>query len=140
MNSTSVRHLLKAAAATTLLAAALAAHAGDAIVLVMAPGAAALSKDQVANLYLGRANDLKLLDLPEGNPAREAFYKKATDRDAAQIKSVWSRIVFTGKGQPPKEMADAAAVKKAVAADPKTVGYIDKSAVDASVKVVLELD
>jgi ABC-type phosphate transport system substrate-binding protein len=36
----------------------------------------------------------------------------------------------------PKEAGDSAAVKKAVAADPKAIGYIEKSAVDASVKVV----
>ena len=139
MNSSLLRTLLKTVAAATVLATTLAAQAGD-VVVVMAPGAAALSKDQVANLYLGRANDLKVLDLPDGNPVRESFYKKATDRDSAQIKAVWSRVVFTGKGQPPKEMPDAAAVKKAVAADPKVVGYIEKSAADASVKVVLELD
>jgi hypothetical protein len=65
---------------------------------------------------------------------------KATGRDAAQVKAVWSRLIFTGQGQPPKELADAAAVKKAVAADPKMVGYIDKSQVDAAVKVVLSLE
>jgi hypothetical protein len=139
MMNASLRTLLKGAVAATALATALAAQAGD-VVVVMAPGAAALSKDQVANLYLGRANDLKVLDLPDGHPVRESFYKKATDRDSAQIKAVWSRVVFTGKGQPPKELPDAAAVKKAVAADPKAVGYIEKSAADASVKVVLELD
>jgi len=78
--------------------------------------------------------------MPESNPVREAFYKKATDRDRAQIKAVWSRLAFTGQGQPPKELADAEAVKKAVAADPKAVGYIDKADVDASVKVVLVLN
>jgi hypothetical protein len=122
-----------AATAATLL------NAGETVV-VMSPTAATLTKDQVANIYLGRSTDLKPLDLPEGNAAREAFYKKATDRDPAQVKAVWSRIVFTGQGQPPKEVADPAAVKKAVATDPKTVGYIDKSDVDASVKVVLSLN
>ena len=36
----------------------------------------------------------------------------------------------------PKEVGDSAAVKKAVAADPKAIGYIEKSAVDGSVKVL----
>jgi hypothetical protein len=49
-------------------------------------------------------------------------------------------LVFSGKGQAPKELADNAAVKKAVATDPKAVGYIDKSAVDGSVKVVSTLN
>jgi hypothetical protein len=115
------------------------ASAGD-IVVIMAPGAPALSKDQVANVYVGRSKDLKPLDLPDSAPAREDFYKKATSRDAAQIKAVWARIQFTGLGQPPKELPDDAAVKKAVAADPKAVGYIDKSSVDSTVKVVLELN
>jgi len=108
-------------------------------VVVMAAGAAPLTKDQVAQVYLGRSNSLKPLDLPDSNPLRDEFYKGATDRDAAQVKAVWSRIIFTGQGQPPKELADAAAVKRAVASDPKMVGYINKSDVDATVKVVLSL-
>jgi hypothetical protein len=83
---------------------------------------------------------MKPIDLPASNPLRESFYKKATDRDSAQIKAVWSRLLFTGQGQPPKELADAAAVKKAVAADPKAIGYIDKNDLDASVKVVALLN
>jgi ABC-type phosphate transport system substrate-binding protein len=122
-----------------VLAMAARAHAGE-IVVVMGSGAASLTKDQIASIYLGRNNSLKPVDLPESNPLREAFYKKATDRDLAQIKAVWSRLAFTGQGQPPKELTDSAAVKKTVAADPKAVGYIDKADVDASVKVVLVLN
>jgi hypothetical protein len=110
------------------------------VVVVMAPGSGPLTKEQVAAIYLGRSADLKPVDLPAGTATRDAFYKKATDRDEAQVKAVWARVMFTGKGQAPKELADAQAVKKAVAADPKTVGYIDKAAVDGSVKVVLNLD
>src|SRR5580692_1607573 len=109
------------------------------LVVVMGPSAAPLSKDQIANIYLGRSNSLKPLDLPTSNELRDAFYKKATDRDASQVRAVWSRLIFTGQGQPPKELADAGAVKRAVAADAKMVGYIDSSDVDATVKVVLSL-
>jgi hypothetical protein len=122
----------------SLLIASLA-RAGD-LVVIMAPGAPPLSKDQVANVYLGRRNDLKPLDLPASAAERDVFYKKATARDAAQIKAVWARLMFTGRGQPPKELPDEAAIKKAVAGDPKAVGYIDKANVDSTVKVVLELN
>ena len=110
------------------------------VAVVMAPGASPLSKEQVANLYLGRSVELQLLDLPEGSATRDLFYKMATERDAAQVKATWSRIVFSGRGTPPKEVSNAAAVKKAVAADPKSLGYIEKASVDGSVKVVLMLD
>jgi hypothetical protein len=122
----------------SLLIASLAS-AGD-LVVIMAPGAPLLSKDQVANVYIGRRSDLKPLDLPASAAERDAFYKKATARDAAQIKAVWARILFTGRGQPPKELPDEAAIKKAVAGDPKAVGYIEKANVDSTVKVVLELN
>jgi hypothetical protein len=118
------------------VAAATQAYAAD-IVVIMAANAAPLTKDQVTNVYLGRSLDFKPVDLPESSTTRNDFYKKATDRDASQVKAAWSRLMFTGHGQPPKVLADAAAVKKAVAADPKSVGYIDKADVDSTVKVVL---
>jgi ABC-type phosphate transport system substrate-binding protein len=126
------------AALMLMLAAPVMAMASD-IVVVMGVGAASLTRDQLADIYLGRNAALKPLDLPESNSLRDAFYKKALDRDAAQVKAVWSRIIFTGQGQPPKELPDASAVKQAVAADPKLIGYIDKSDLDATVKVVLTL-
>src|ERR1700744_4152486 len=82
------------------------AMAGD-VVVIMAPNAAPLTKEQVSNVYLGRALDFKPVDLPESNTTRNDFYKKATDRDAAQIKAAWARLMFTGHGQPPRVMADA---------------------------------
>lgn len=123
------------------LAAALlagAAHAG--IAVVGHPSAQALSKDQVADIFIGKDLSAKPFEQPESAAIRADFYKKVLGRDAAQVKAAWSRIAFSGKGQPPKEVADSAAVKKAVAADPKAVGYIDSSAVDASVKVLLTVD
>jgi hypothetical protein len=133
------RLLMRISGAIVGLAFAVHAMAGD-LVVIMAPNAAPLTKDQVANIYLGRSLDYKPVDLPEGSATHDEFYKKATDRDPTQIKALWSRLVFTGHGQPPKVLADAAAVKKAVAADPKAVGYIDKADVDSTVKVVLTLN
>lgn len=123
-----------------LLMAVSAGSASAQIAVVMNPNAAPVTKDQLANLYLGRSADLKPVDQPEGSPIRADFYKKATDRDPPQIKAIWSKIIFTGRGQPPLVLPDSAAVKKAVNSDPKAIGYIEKSAVDASVKVVYSLD
>ena len=83
---------------------------------------------------------MKLLDLPEGTAIHDAFYQRVTGRDAAQAKANWARLAFSGHGQAPKVLADAAAVKKAVAADPKLVGYIDADDVDRTVQVVLAVN
>jgi ABC-type phosphate transport system substrate-binding protein len=109
------------------------------VVVVVNPKAAesALTKDQVAQFFLGKSTSMTPIDQPDNAPVRAEFYKKVADKDAAQAKALWSKLVFTGKATMPKEVADSAGVKAAVAANPKAIGYIDKSAVDASVKVVL---
>ncbi len=104
-----------------------------------------LDKADVAALYLGKTASLpgggsaKLYDLADANPAREKFYQAVTGKSASQVKSVWSRLVFSGRALPPKELSSDAAVVKAVAADPDAVGYVDASAVDASVQIVSRL-
>ena len=134
-----MKYSLSTLVAVAFAGLATAASAAE-LVVIGHPSAAPLSKDQVADVFLGKNPGLSPVDLPESSPIRADFYKQATGRDAAQVKAAWSRLVFSGKAQPPKEVADAAAVKKAVAADPKAVGYIEKSAVDGTVKVVSTLN
>ena len=106
--------------------------------------AATLTADQVSAMYLGTATTfpdggaLALADQPESAGIRGDFYQKATGRSSAQVKATWARITFTGKGTPPKELKSDADVKAFVAGDAKAIGYIDSSAVDASVKVALK--
>lgn len=120
------------------LALSLAVSASAEVVVVVNPANAdAVSKDQIANVFLGKSTAFAPIDQADGSAVRGEFYKKVADKDAAQAKALWSKLVFTGKATPPKEVGSSADVKKAVAANPKAIGYIEKSAVDASVKVVL---
>ena len=133
---------MKSPALGALILAVLAAtniQAGD-IVVIVNPAAKPISKEQIADLYLGRTAGLTPVDQTVGSAIYVQFYKKVTGRDVAQVKAIWSRILFTGRGLPPKQLPDSEAVKKAVAANPNTVGYIEKSAVDATVTVALPLD
>ena len=136
-----MKSLLSMLLATALLAAATAQAAGpEAIVVIANPSAAPLTKEQIADLFLGKSRGMNLLDQPNSTPVKATFYQRVSGHDLSQVKATWARLIFTGKAQAPKEVADAAAVKKAVAADPKAIGYILKSEVDPSVKVILLLE
>jgi ABC-type phosphate transport system substrate-binding protein len=124
---------------TALLLGAHSGYAAD-LVVIAHPSAGPMTKDQVADLFLGKGQALTPVDHSDGSPLYAEFYRKAAGRDVAQVKATWARLVFSGKAQAPRQLPDSAAVKRAVAADPKAVGYIEKSAVDSSVKVVLSLD
>ncbi|MDV0440424.1 hypothetical protein [Xanthomonas sacchari] len=133
-----------AGAAALALLFCTAAQAEVVVVMSSKSPVDSLSKDQVSQIFLAKSNALPggaqatPIDQDEGAKAREEFYKKVTGRDAAQLKSYWSQLMFTGKAQRPKHVAGDDAVKKAVAASPGAIGYIDAGAQDASVKVVFK--
>jgi hypothetical protein len=112
------------------------------IVVVVNPSCAAtaMTQDEVANVYLGKDPSYLPIDLPQSSQQRNEFYQKVVGKDLAQIKALWARLVFTGKMQPPKQASSAADALKYVASNVNGIAYVDKSAVDASVKAVLTLD
>jgi ABC-type phosphate transport system substrate-binding protein len=93
--------------------------------------------EQAAQFFLGRSNKLTPIDLADNSPIRSDFYQKIAGKDQDQVKAIWSKLVFTGKGFPPKEYSSSTEVKRAVAADPAAIAYIERNAADDSVKIVL---
>lgn len=127
-------------AAVAVTVAVMGVAQAETVVIVSAKNPATrMFSEQAAQFFLGKSTMFTPVDQADGSAIRNDFYKKVTDKDAAQVKAIWSKLVFTGKATAPKEYKSNADVKKAVADDPKAIGYIDKSAVDDSVKVILTL-
>jgi hypothetical protein len=129
-----------------LLAPAVPAMATELVVIVSARSpVTALRADQVAAIFLGQSPrfpdgvEAVPLDQHLGAPLRDEFYLRVTSKTPALLKAWWSKMVFTGRGQPPAEAADSAAVRRRVADHPDTLGYIDRAALDPSVRAVLVL-
>lgn len=125
--------------AVTLATGAIPALAEVVIVINPKNAASQMTSEQAAQYFLGKSTTFTPIDQPEGSSVRTEFYKKLADKEASQVKAIWSKLVFTGKGTLPKELASSDAVKKAIAADANGIGYIEKSAVDGTVKVVATL-
>lgn len=116
-----------------------------AVIVHPSSGVDSLSEDDVARLFLGKTksfpngNQAVPINQNEGSATRDKFNEAVCKKNASQYKAYWSQLVFTGKGTPPKEGGDDAAVKALVAATPNAISYVDASAVDASVKVVFKV-
>lgn len=141
MHNRTLRRLL---AACALSALALHASGAELVVIVSAKSpVASLRADQVADIFLGQAGtfpdgaEAVALDQRIGSALRDEFYARVTTKTPALLKAYWTKMIFTGRGQPPKEAADSAAVRRMVADNPSLIGYIDKAALDPSVKAVL---
>jgi ABC-type phosphate transport system substrate-binding protein len=102
-----------------------------------------LSRNQVADIFLGKVarfpngNAAVPVDQAEGTLVRDEFYAQFAGKSAGQIKAHWSKIIFTGRGRPPRTMPNSIEIKKLLAKDPNAIGYIEQSAVDATVRVLL---
>lgn len=136
--------LLGTALLLGVLAGAAPSRAADLVVIVSARNpVATLRADQVAAIFLGQSArfpdgaEAVPFDLRLGTAIRDEFYARVTNKTPALLKAHWSKLVFTGRGQPPAELPDSAAVRRKVADDPEAIGYIERSALDPSVRAVL---
>jgi ABC-type phosphate transport system substrate-binding protein len=106
---------------------------------------AKVTGDQIEQIFLGKSTALpggahvSLVDQADDSALRDEFYQKATGRSKAQVQAIWARLVFSGRGLPPKVLGSSAEVKKFVASNPDAIGYIEKSEANESVKIVLAL-
>jgi ABC-type phosphate transport system substrate-binding protein len=115
----------------------------DVVAVVSAKSAVKdLTPTQVADIFLGRVSHFPngLLAVPidqrDGSPERDQFYAKITGKTPAQVKAYWSKIIFTGRGQPPKSVLTDIDVKKFVTANVGAIGYIDTALLDDSVRAL----
>lgn len=116
------------------------------VVVVVAQNSAitSLSENQLRQLYLegsGRiaGNSVKALDLPEGNQTRKEFYQAAVGKTPAQMKSYWARMIFTGRGVPPRMVSGDRAMQVMLENNPELVGYLPVNQVTSGLKVLYRL-
>ncbi|MEO8315868.1 MAG: phosphate ABC transporter substrate-binding protein [Pseudomonadota bacterium] len=102
----------------------------------------ALSDNEIADVFLGKLTRLpggtavQPLDQAEGTAAREAFYMKFTGKSAAQLRAFWSKVIFTGRGRPPRTVANDAEVIRALRANPGAIGYVERASIDLSARIL----
>lgn len=123
---------------------ALPAMATDMVVIVSAKSpVTALRQDQVADIFLGRAGhfpdggEAVAIDQGLASSLRNEFYARVAATSPTMLKVYWSKMIFTGRGKPPREVPDSASVRQQVAANPALIGYIERASLDASVRPVL---
>jgi hypothetical protein len=101
-----------------------------------------LTKAQVAAIFLGKTirlpdgAEVHPLDQDEGTAARDEFYANFTGKSPAQVKAYWAKVIFTGRGQQPRSVSNSIEVRKLLAGRPEFIAYVERGAVDASMRVL----
>ena len=111
-------------------------------VIVHPSNADALDQATISKIFLGKSSKFPggskavPVALAEGASAAEEFNDKVLGKSSSQLKSYWSKLVFTGKGTPPKEVASDQDVIDLISANPNMIGYVSSGSATGAVKVV----
>ena len=114
----------------------------EVVVIVHPSNNASLDTKSISKIFLGKSNSFPSggeavpINLKSGTPITDEFNKNVVGKNSSQLKSYWSKLVFTGKGTPPKEVATEADVINLVKDNPAIIGYVSPSAATGDVKVV----
>lgn len=110
-------------------------------VIVHPSNANALDQNTISRIYTGKAKSFPNGDqaVPvniEGGGITDAFNKAVLNKSTSQLRAYWSKLIFTGKGAPPKAVGSEAEVIELVSSNPNIIGYVDAASVPDGVKVV----
>ena len=124
-----------------LLMLAAAAQAEPVVVVSANSNLDALTQDEVRQIFNGQTRRVsgvsgKPLDLPSRGSARDDFYQQVLGKSAEQLKSYWARMIFTGRGMPPREASSDQEMIMLVGSNRNFVGCLDASRVTPDLKVV----
>ncbi|MBC7750647.1 MAG: phosphate ABC transporter substrate-binding protein [Candidatus Saccharibacteria bacterium] len=134
---------LKMIVLSTLMVSPLMAEADLVVVSSIQNPLSSLTIKQVAHIFLGQArafpngDKATPINQTENSVIYNEFYTTMTGKEATLLKVYWSRMIFTGKGRPPLEVQNDEMVKKLLINDASAIGYINKSAIDHNIKVLL---
>lgn len=112
------------------------------VVVVNPANANALDAKVVQRIFLGKdkkfadGNETIAVNQTADTQLRQDFDQAVLGRSSSQVSAYWSKLVFTGKGIPPKEVANDAEVIDLVSKNPSVIGYVNKASVTDAVKVV----
>lgn len=114
----------------------------DLVVIVHPDNPATVDSKSIKRIFLGKekrfsdGGKITPVNQVNGSPTRQEFDTNILGRSSSQVKAYWSKLIFTGKGTPPEELSNDAAVISKVAADVTAIGYVDDSTDTSTVKII----
>lgn len=103
-----------------------------------------MSKDEVINVYMGRnrklASGISAQPIDLENPLTEKahFYNVMVSKELSEISSYWARLMFSGQGSPPKQVASTEQAIELVSSIKGAIAYVDRKKIDRRVKIVFD--
>ncbi len=113
--------------------------------LIVHPGVAALEVSRpLARLIFGAkvtrwedGSAIRVFVLPDESPLHQEMSKGILDLYPYQLRAAWDRVIYTGIGQAPVQVANESEMRKQVASVPGAIGYLGRAQKNDKVRALL---
>lgn len=134
--------LLKIPIAAMLLLLVWSAWAGERVVLIGHASMRKLDLVTVQRIYTGKVveidgNPVIPVNAPPNQVSRQHFLNDYLQQDEEKFVAYWTVRRYVGKGTPPREISDTAALIAYIQKTPGAIGYVDDSEVTPTMNVLL---
>ncbi|WP_233520584.1 type 2 periplasmic-binding domain-containing protein [Flocculibacter collagenilyticus] len=127
-----------------LIFAALISHSvfAEVAVIVHPSNANTMDEGAISRIFLGKAksfpdgSQVVPISLAESSDTTKEFNKNVLNKSSSQLKAYWSKLVFTGKGTPPRAMDSEEEMIKLISTNPSMIGFVSSDKVTGDVKVL----
>ena len=113
----------------------------DVVVIVNADNAASIDAASVKKIFLGKSKTFSdgssaiPINLTGSDEVRTDFNSKVLGKKDSQVKAIWSRLIFSGRATPPKELSGLELVEF-VSKNKDAIGYVEASVATDAVKAI----
>lgn len=118
------------------------ADQSEVVVIVHASNTSQLNQQMISKIFLGKAKTFpggkaaSPVGLKDDAQTTQEFNEVVLNKKSAQLKSYWSKLVFTGKGEPPQQLNSDAEVIDLVKSSPDAIGFISSDEGVNDVRIV----
>lgn len=104
-----------------------------------------LTKNKLLDLYTGdirkwdNNQPIVTFDLKPKLKVRDQFFN-LLGKTSSRMKSIWLKKMLAGEGDPPTAMDSEKSLLSKIASTPGAIGFVSKSIVNSSVKVIILKD
>jgi ABC-type phosphate transport system substrate-binding protein len=103
-----------------------------------------ITKKELSKIFLSKTKRL-----PTGNKSlvrehtnkiyQSEFYKLVCNKDEKQLKKYWAKMIFTGRGQPPKKIKSLKKLIEFVQNNKNAISYIPSKYMNDNLKIIMEI-
>jgi len=104
-----------------------------------------ISKKELSKIFLSKTKKLpngeksSIIEIYDKN-IQSIFYQKICNKNSTQLRRYWTKMIFTGKGQPPKKMKSYKEIIEYVSKNQNAISYIPAEYITSKIQTIMEID